>query len=445
MKPYPNYKLSGVPWLGDLPTHWEVEKLKFFVGFAGGGTPSKDNPEYWDGAIPWVSPKDMKRPRISETEDCITEAGQMNSPCTLIPPMSVLTVVRSGILQHSIPVALNMGQVTLNQDMKALLPSKRSDSRFLAYQISGCQKELREEWVKQGATVESIEHQRMADSKLALPPLIEQQAIADYLDTETARIDALIREKDGLIRLLGEFRQSVISEVLSGEHLPGSYSGCDWVEHLPTGWVLKRLKHLGDVRSGIAKGKDNTGEVTVEVPYLRVANVQDGHLDLETVSTIQVVEADIARYLLQPGDVLMNEGGDYDKVGRGAVWNGEVSPCIHQNHVFAVRPVEEGLSEWISASTQTKYAKFYFMNNAKQSTNLASISQSNIKELPLLLPPALQRASLLAEVRNQTARIDDLIAHAKAEITLLKELRAATIADAVLGRVDVRTHSATAA
>ncbi len=281
--------------------------------------------------------------------------------------------------------------------------------------------------------------------RLPKPPTSEQQAIADYLDTETAHIDALIRGKDGLILLLGEFRQSVISELLSGEHLPGSYSGCDWVPHLPTGWVLKRLKHLGDVRSGIAKGKDNTGEVTVEVPYLRVANVQDGHLDLETVSTIQVVEADIARYLLQPGDVLMNEGGDYDKVGRGAVWNGEVSPCIHQNHVFAVRPVEEGLSEWISASTQTKYAKFYFMNNAKQSTNLASISQSNIKELPLLLPPALQRASLLAEVRNQTARIDDLIEHAKAEITLLKELRAATIADAVLGRIDVRPHSSMSA
>ena len=209
-------KPSGVPWLGDVPSHWAVEKLKFFVGFAGGGTPSKDNPAYWGGTIPWVSPKDMKRPRIWETEDYITEAGQMNSPCTLIPPMSVLTVVRSGILQHSIPVALNMVQVVLNQDMKALLPSKRVNSRFLAYEISVCQKELREAWVKQGATVESIEHQRMADSELALPPLHEQQAIADFLDAETAKIDDLIAHTSEEITLLKELRAATIADAVLG-------------------------------------------------------------------------------------------------------------------------------------------------------------------------------------------------------------------------------------
>lgn len=209
-------KPSGVPWLGDVPAHWSVEKLKFFVGFAGGGTPSKDNPEYWEGSIPWVSPKDMKRPRISETEDYITAAGQMNSPCTLIPPMAVLVVVRSGILQHSIPVALNTVPVTLNQDMKALLPTERADSRFLAYQISGCQKELREEWVKQGATVESIEHQRMADSELGLPPVSEQQAIADYLDAETAKIDDLIAHTNDEITLLKELRAATIADAVLG-------------------------------------------------------------------------------------------------------------------------------------------------------------------------------------------------------------------------------------
>ena len=209
-------KQSGVPWLGEVPSHWSVEKLKFFVGFAGGGTPSKDNPAYWEGNIPWVSPKDMKRPRISETEDYITEVGQMNSPCTLIPPLSVLTVVRSGILQHSIPVALNMVPLTLNQDMKALLPSERANSRFLAYEISGCQKELREAWVKQGATVESIEHQRMADSELALPPLQEQQAIADYLDDETAKIDALITHTQEEIALLKELRAATIADAVLG-------------------------------------------------------------------------------------------------------------------------------------------------------------------------------------------------------------------------------------
>jgi type I restriction enzyme S subunit len=202
---------------------------------------------------------------------------------------------------------------------------------------------------------------------------------------------------------------------------------------------LKKLKHLANVRSGLAKGKDSDGKETVEMPYLRVANVQDGHLDLREVSTIPVEVNAIERYSLQEGDVLMNEGGDYDKVGRGAVWTGEISPCLHQNHVFAVRPIERDLSEWIAAVSQTQYAKFYFMNNAKQSTNLASISQGNVKELPILLPPKTERDRLLKQLQSEQTALNKLITHTQEEITLLKELRAATIADAVLGRVDVRT------
>jgi type I restriction enzyme S subunit len=197
---------------------------------------------------------------------------------------------------------------------------------------------------------------------------------------------------------------------------------------------------LADVRSGLAKGKDYGGKPTVEMPYLRVANVQDGHLNLTEVLTIEVAADEAERFLLQSGDVLMNEGGDYDKLGRGAVWSGEVSPCLHQNHVFAVRPYEEDVSEWLAATTQTMNTKFYFKSNAKQSTNLASINQTNVKELPVLLPPPKERQQLLSQLRTEVLNIDDLIAHAQKEIELLKELRSATITDAVLGRIDLRGH-----
>jgi type I restriction enzyme S subunit len=219
---------------------------------------------------------------------------------------------------------------------------------------------------------------------------------------------------------LDEARRSFVSELLSGESLSGSPSGNEWVPHLPTGWQLKRLKHLAQVRSGIAKGKDTDGKETVELPYLRVANVQDGHLDLDEVSIIEVDANVVERFSLQSGDVLMNEGGDYDKLGRGALWSGEVSPCLHQNHVFAVRPIEEDLSEWLAAVTQTRYAKFYFMNNAKQSTNLASISQGNVKELPVLLPPKNVRAELLARAREEAHALAKLIAPAQTRFVCSK-------------------------
>src|SRR5690606_40650359 len=137
------------------------------------------------------------------------------------------------------------------------------------------------------------------------------------------------------------------------------------------------FKHIANVQTGVAKGKDNEGKDTVEVPYLRVANVQDGYLLLDDVATIEIPREDLTRYSLQPGDVLMNEGGDFDKLGRGSVWQGEIEPCIHQNHVFAVRPTAVS-SAWLNAFTGSLAAQFYFMGRAKQSTNLASISSSNI-------------------------------------------------------------------
>lgn len=212
-------------------------------------------------------------------------------------------------------------------------------------------------------------------------------------------------------------------------------SGVEWLGRIPEHWQIKRLKHIANVQTGVAKGKDNEGKDTIEVPYLRVANVQDGYLSLDDVATIAIPREDLTRYSLQPGDVLMNEGGDFDKLGRGSVWLGEIDPCIHQNHVFAVRPTKVS-SVWLNAFTGSLAAQFYFMGRAKQSTNLASISSSNIMELPVAMPPATEVELLLAHLNCETARIDALIEKKTRFIELLREKRQALITHAVTKGLD---------
>jgi len=212
-------------------------------------------------------------------------------------------------------------------------------------------------------------------------------------------------------------------------------SGLAWLGEVPTHWTATPLKRVANVQTGIAKGKDNEGKGTIAVPYLRVANVQDGHLALDDVATIEVPPEAIARYRLQPGDVLMNEGGDFDKLGRGCIWRGEIAQCIHQNHVFAVRPHSVS-SQWLNWLTSSGYAQFYFMSRSKQSTNLASISSSNIMELPLLIPPGPEQALLVAFLDRETAKIDALIAEQEKLIALLAEKRQATISHAVSRGLD---------
>lgn len=207
-------------------------------------------------------------------------------------------------------------------------------------------------------------------------------------------------------------------------------SGVEWLGAVPAHWTVTRLKFIAHVQTGVAKGKDNTGQQTIVVPYLRVANVQDGYLDLEDVATIEIPADDLPRYRLRAGDVLMNEGGDFDKLGRGHVWDGSIDPCIHQNHVFAVRPFCVS-PQWLNLVTGSAYAQFYFMSRSKQSTNLASISSTNVMELPVVLPSAAEQAAIARFLAPEVAKIDTLIAQQQRLIELLTEKRQAVIAHAV--------------
>ena len=429
MKSYPSYKPSGVAWLGDVPSHWKVEKLKFMARIRGEKSDGTDGLRYvgMEHVLPQVGKFNPFTDGAQDTADSTVNVFEKDDVLfgKLRPYLAKCVVAdTNGACSSEFLVLTPAADVHPGYLKATMLLQEFIDTVDASTYGS---KMPRADWTFIG------------QQKLPLPTLVEQQFISIYLNTETARIDTLIQEKEELIALLQESQTSLISNLISGDSLPGNSSGNEWAPHLPIGWQLKKLKHLAQVRSGLAKGKDSDGKETVEMLYLRVANVQDGHLDLREVSTIPVEVNAIERYSLQEGDVLMNEGGDYDKVGRGAVWTGEISPCLHQNHVFAVRPIERDLSEWIAAVSQTQYAKFYFMNNAKQSTNLASISQGNVKELPILLPPKTERDRLLKQLQSEQTALNVLITHTKEEITLLKELRAATIADAVLGRVDVRT------
>lgn len=166
------------------------------------------------------------------------------------------------------------------------------------------------------------------------------------------------------------------------------------VKKLPIGWRKERLERISDIQTGIAKNQNNQDETT-EFPYLRVANVQDGYLDLSEIKTINVQKNKASRYMLEVGDVLLTEGGDFDKLGRGAVWDGQIENCVHQNHIFAVRVKRtQLLPSFLSAQTGSTYGKRYFLSCSKQSTNLASINSSQLKAFPVLFPPLPEQKAI---------------------------------------------------
>jgi type I restriction enzyme S subunit len=159
---------------------------------------------------------------------------------------------------------------------------------------------------------------------------------------------------------------------------------------LPAGWEWSTLGAIGEIVGGVTVDKKRRPNDPVTVPYLRVANVQRGYLDLSQMKSITVERSVAAALALKKGDILLNEGGDRDKIGRGWVWDGQIEGCIHQNHVFRVRPYDPGINPYFVSHFANEMGRRFFVEKGKQTTNLASISMSKISQLPIPLVPAAE-------------------------------------------------------
>jgi type I restriction enzyme S subunit len=176
---------------------------------------------------------------------------------------------------------------------------------------------------------------------------------------------------------------------------------------IPTSWAWTTLGEIAEVVGGVTKDtKKQSDPGLPEVPYLRVANVQRGYLDLREITKIRVPESTLTKLRLLPGDVLLNEGGDRDKLGRGWFWSGQISNCIHQNHVFRARLSERAALPRFLAWYINDPARQWFDQHAAQSVNLASISLSTIKQLPVPLPPLDEQNRIVATLDDYLSRLD---------------------------------------
>lgn len=329
-------------------------------------------------------------------------------------------------------------------ELHVLTPTSEIDARFLYYTtVSDRFRKLGEAAMFGAAGQKRVPEEFVREYRIPVPPLARQRAIADYLGRETARLDALVAAKERLLALLAEKRRALVTRAVTrglDPRVPTRDSGVPWLGEIPAHWELTRLKFLADVRGGLALGKGYRDPCQEEYPYISVANVQDGYLSLDDVKKIPVPRKEAENYLLRTGDVLMNEGGDDDKIGRGCVWNGAIAPCLHQNHVFAVRPwyVEP---EWIDMWTSSDTARYHFQNYAKRTTNLASISAANIRELPLLVPPTEERREIVGYCTASLQRLAAAQSTIVSTTVLIKERRAALVGAAVTGRIDVGAAS----
>ncbi|WP_037077144.1 restriction endonuclease subunit S [Neorhizobium vignae] len=267
-----------------------------------------------------------------------------------------------------------------------------------------------------GSLSPTINWKALAAEEFLLPPVQEQARLMEAFTASHSAIEALLDARAKLDQL----------ETASLLAKFGEKYGSN-----PEGYELRPLALIAEIRTGLAKGKPS-GAATINLPYLSVANVKDGFLDLSEVKEITVEHNRVQRYSLQSGDVLMTEGGDLDKLGRGTVWQAEIPLCLHQNHVFAVRTDIGILDPWfLAAIARSVYGKSYFRKCAKRSSNLASINKAQVSAFLVPAVPVIEQRNWLQayqEIRRQGDRLSKRIAELRA---VMKRIVEAEFADVV--------------
>lgn len=281
--------------------------------------------------------------------------------------------------------------------------------------------------------------QEMKRIKVPVPLYEEQQAIANYLNSECKRIDEIIAAAKNNIDDYKLWKAAVLYDVVTkGTSQNQSLRNCGikWIGCIPSHWQVSKIGRFIKIRSGITLGKTYPqGTELIEMPYLRVANVKAEGFALEDVAKIKVTPEEAEKYALKSGELLMTEGGDRDKLGRGTIWHEEISPCLHQNHVFAVTCDENWLlTEYLAYLTASPVGREYFDLTAKKTTNLASTNSNTIMQFKVPIPPVSEQREIVELLNQKCAAINDLISEKTELISDLELYKKSLIYEVVTGK-----------
>ncbi len=470
----------------DIPEHWDWLTFDEIGEWTGGGTPSKQKTSYWEGDIPWVSPKDMKQLEIDDTQDHVTEAALENSATNRVPDDSLLFVTRSGILERKLPTARATVPVTINQDLKAITLSSGVDPQFLLYYTRCAERSILRQCSKHGTTVASLESGRLYRFPVPVPPLSEQRRIVAKIEELFSNLDAGMDDLQTAEQQLERYRLSVLQAAVEGRltadwretHDPESAdqlleriteerrqfweSWYRWEKYdskgkeppsgwksrfkaydqpdaadlpdIPSTWEWVQVQQVGQVQLGRQRAPEyHEGENMV--PYLRVANVFEKRIDTSDVKEMHFSERAYQKYKLEEGDILLNEGQSLELVGRPAMYQGIPPDCCFQNTLIRFRGYESLDRQYALLIFQGYMHAGRFADVANQTTSVAHLGSRRFSKMPFPLPPLAEQREIVQEAERLLSVADDVADTAERENVRAERLRQSILKQAFRGQL----------
>lgn len=369
----------------ELPGSWTAAPLRALGKWAGGGTPSKRIAEFWSGEIPWVSPKDMKVSRIKDTKDHVTSKAIEQSAATLVPSGSVLIVTRSGILRHSLPVAVADVEIALNQDLKALIVADGLLPDYVAWALCRFDRMILSTCTKSGTTVQNIETRRLLDFEIPVAPIDEQRRIVAAIDEHFSRLDDADESLQRAQRRLRNLKAAVLAAGLKG-------------------WPERTLGEFAEVFVGTTPSRSAPELWEGDVPWVSSGEVAFCriHQTRETISPAAVTSAD---RLHPPGTVLLAMIGEGKTRGQAAIL--DVAATHNQNSAAIRLDSQQCTPEWLFYVLMARYEE---TRRAGSGAQQPALNRARVQALRIPLPPLEDQGRLVADIERQLSLSDTLTA-----------------------------------
>jgi type I restriction enzyme S subunit len=439
---YPEYKDSGVEWLGEVPSHWEVRRLRFLAEM----NPSKTevaNVSRSTGvsflpmeAVGEDGRLDLERTRpIQEVESGYTYFSEGDVAFAKITPCFENG---KGAVMKGLVGGIGFGTTEL---IVVRPKPDHAGSDYLHWLFSSTPfRKLGEAAMYGAGGQKRVPDAFVRDFVLGVPPLAEQSAIAAFLDRETGKIDALVAEQEKLIELLKEKRQAVISHAVTkglDPNVPMKDSGVEWLGEVPEHWDLAPLSAVSLAIQTGPFGSQLHAQDYVEdhVPVINPANLQGGGISPNWSNTVlPEVRARLSEYILRYDDIVLSRRGE---MGRCAVVEEREAGWLCGTGSLIIRLSEQVVPRFVATFIRTPFVREWLALQSVGST-MDNLNASIASRLKMPVPPKEEQVSIMRQLEGQAGRLDRLVSEAQRAIELLKERRSALISAAVTGKIDVR-------
>lgn len=444
IKCYEKYKQTKNIWYPEVPSHWLLSKVKYVAKTIAGGTPSTDKSEYWDkGDIPWLPSGKLQNCDITTAEKFITEEGLNNSSTKWIKSDTTLIALTGATCAN---IGFLRFQACANQSVVAIdeFPDK-ANSRFLFYMLISMRKQILTH--QSGGAQAGINDGNVKNLFLVVPPLNEQLKIAQYLDHQTVIIDQLIQQKEKLIELLKEKRQSVINEAVTKGFNPNAKmkdSGIEWLGEVPEGWNIIKLKFIIDqLQSGVSVNSEN---IPIEIDssesgVLKTSCVFNYSFIPEENKKVVQEEYDRVQCPVRGNSIIISRMNTPELVGASGYVDRDYPNLFLPDRLWQTvfKDDVELDVEFLSFVLKSEvYRNIYGIIATGTSPSMKNISQSSFLDLPIPFPEIKTQKKIKTYLREFDTKASNAINALEVSIGKLKEYRQSIISEAVTGKIDVR-------